>query len=764
MRFGKTLRGSTYPPWRDEYMDYSKLKSMLRENTGEDDDVPWTEEDENRFCDEIFNVQLDKVSQFQAKTASSLQQRADAAFEKLRGLAPSDDKTKGDVNTAQLEELRAELDAIVNEVKELKKYSSMNYTGFLKIAKKHDRRRGDRYKVRPMMRVSLSQHGLNSEQGYSPLLNKLSLMYYAISQTLDTDKQQQQPLDLEYQEEFHNGERYTAHKFWVHPDNLLEVKTAVLRHLPALVYSQQAAKELDGNEDPKITSLYFDNSKFDLYGRKVNRQTDASSVRLRWYGHLNEKPDIVLEQKIIYEDGTSEEKKFNIKDKYTKQYLDGEYKMEKSIQKMERQGQQNGSIDSFKATAEEIQNFIVTNKLEPVMRANYTRTAFQKPADDRVRISIDTDIAFIREDTLDRDRPCRDPAEWHRTDIDNSNMTYPFKNINQSEVSRFPYAVLEIKSKEEEGRKRPRWIDDLIASHLVYATPRFSKFVHGVASLFEDYVNNLPFWLSDLETDIRKDPQQAHEEEEQRRARQAEDAQVVDSLLGTSAKRGSYKPFASSPLGRSYLSERAASDARASRVGPADESSEVAGEADDEYGDDESSGPKRNYGTLSSVFPGFSLSRYARNKRQKAQLPEGVTKPEVWLKNAGPLRIEPKVWLANERTFLKWQHICVLLGSLALGLYTAAGENLVAECMGIAYIAIAVLAGLWGNLMLRRRRAMILERSGKDFDNMTGPLAVSVALMIALILNFVFAYKNALGKFEAISYNETEVASIGELL
>ncbi|KAI1127312.1 VTC domain-containing protein [Nemania abortiva] len=764
MRFGKTLRVSTYAPWKAEYMDYSKLKSMLRENTGDDDDAPWTEDDENRFCDEIFNIQLEKVSQFQAKTASSLQQRADAALEKLRGLAPSDDKAKSDATNSQLEELRAELDTIVNEVKELKKYSSLNYTGFLKIAKKHDRKRGDRYKVRPMMRVSLSQHGLNSEQGYSPLLNKLSLMYYAITQTLDTDNKQQ-PLDLEYQEEFHNGERYTAHKFWVHPDNLLEVKTAILRHLPALVYSQQSAKEVDGNQDPKITSLYFDNSKFDLYGKKLNRQTDASSVRLRWYGHLNDKPDLMLEQKIIYEDGTSEEKKFSIKDKYTKQYLDGEYKMEKSIQKMERQGQQNGSIDSFKATAEEIQNFIVTNKLEPVMRANYTRTAFQKPADDRVRISIDTDIAFIREDTLDRDRPCRDPAEWHRTDIDNSNMTYPFKNINQSEVSRFPYAVLEIKIKEEEGRKRPRWIDDLIASHLVYATPRFSKFVHGVASLFEDYVNNLPFWLSDLETDIRKDPQQAHEEEEQRRARQAEDAQVVDSLLGTSARRSSYRPAASSPIAKSYLSERAASDARASRVRPADESSEIAGEADDEYDDAEPSGLKRSYGTLSSVFPGFSLSRYARNKRQKEQLPEGVTKPDVWLKNAGPLQIEPKVWLANERTFLKWQHICVLLGSLALGLYTAAGENFVAECMGIVYIAIAVMAGLWGNLMLRRRRAMIVERSGKDFDNMIGPLAVSVALMIALILNFVFAYKNALGRFEAIpTHNETAALFIGELL
>lgn len=518
----------------------------------------------------------------------------------------------------------------------------------------------------------------------------------------------------------------------MHPENLLEVKTAILRHLPALVYSQQSARELDGKEDPKITSLYFDNPKFDLYGKKVSRQTNASSVRLRWYGQLSDKPDIVLEQKILYEDGTSEEKKFKIKDKYIKQYIDGEYKMEKSVQKMERQGQQNDSIDSFKAMTEAIQEFIVSNRLGPVLRANYTRTAFQKPGDDRVRISIDTDIAFIREDTLDAERPCRDPAEWHRTDIDNSNMTYPFKNINQSEVSRFPYAVLEIKWKEEEGRKRPRWIEDLIASHLVYAAPKFSKFVHGVASLFEDYVNNLPFWLSGLETDIRKDPQTAHEEKEQRRARQAEDAQAVDSLLGTSAKRSSYKPAGSSPVAKSYLSERAASEARTPLAHPVEEADEASDGTD-------SPEPQRNYGTLTSIFPGFSFSRYSRSRRQRAQLPVGVTKPEVWLKNAGPLQIEPKVWLANERTFLKWQHICVLLGTLAVGLYTAAGENFTAECMGIAYIVIAVLAGLWGNLMLHRRRAMIKERSGKDFDNMIGPLVVSVALMIALILNFVFA-------------------------
>lgn len=527
---------------------------------------------------------------------------------------------------------------------------------------------------------------------------------------------------------------------WIHSDNLLEVKTAILRHLPALIYTQQAGKEPDGNDDPKITSLYFDNSRFQLYSRKVERQVDASSLRLRWYGNLESQPDLVLEQKIVHENGLSEERKFNIKDKYIKQFIDGDYKMEKTVQKMERQGQTAEAIDDFKTTVEELQEFIVRTKLEPVLRANYTRTAFQKPSDDRVRISIDTNIAFIREDTLDRDRPCRDPAEWHRRDIDNGNMSYPFKNINQSEVSRFPYALLEIKLKEEGGRKRPRWVEDLMVSHLVHAAPRFSKFVHGVASLFEDYVNNLPLWLSDLETDIRKDPQMAHDAEEQRKAQQAEDAMVVGSFLGggaaaAAAKMGSYKPATSSPVGKSYLSERAAREAREARASAPPTSVSRPGEEDTE----DSSTQQRSYGTLSSVFPGFSLSRYSRAKRQREQLPPGVTKPEVWLKNAGPLQVEPKVWLANERTFLKWQHICVLLGSLAISLYTAAGKNRVAEAMGVAYVAIAVAAGAWGYVMLRRRRDMIVERSGKDFDNMLGPLAVSAALMLALVLNFVFS-------------------------
>ena len=151
MRFGKTLRDAAQGPWKDKYIDYGKLKTILREDNFDDDNETWTEEDENRFCEEIFNVQLEKVARFQQERVDALKQRADAAFDKLKQLAPPvadgqdgpapPQAPPSEENAARLRELEAELDAIMNEIKELKKYSSINYTGFLKIVKKHDRKR-----------------------------------------------------------------------------------------------------------------------------------------------------------------------------------------------------------------------------------------------------------------------------------------------------------------------------------------------------------------------------------------------------------------------------------------------------------------------------------------------------------------------------------------------------------------------------------------------------------------------------------------------
>lgn len=209
MRFGKTLRNSIYPEWKDQYIDYAKLKSQLREDA--DEDSKWTEDDENKFCDEIFNVQLEKVAAFQESTFKSLEQRASKAAEKLHDLAPEEGNPKGTITTERFKELEKELDGILDETKRLKKFSEINYTGFLKIVKKHDRKRGHNYKIRPMLMTSLSKRPFNSEQGYHPLLNKLSTMFFVVRQQLDDSDPNAAP-SSDAQSQTHNGERYMAYK------------------------------------------------------------------------------------------------------------------------------------------------------------------------------------------------------------------------------------------------------------------------------------------------------------------------------------------------------------------------------------------------------------------------------------------------------------------------------------------------------------------------------------------------------------------------
>ncbi|KAL6249515.1 Phosphate metabolism transcription protein [Rhinocladiella similis] len=773
MRFGKTLSDSVYPPWKDKYIEYDKIKKLLREDEtspqgrgGSGGRPSWTEQDEENFVHELTVVQLEKVSQHQVNTFNSIRDRAAACEAKV----PSPDKEDAGKSEeewkAVAKDMLKELDGISKDLNELRKFSRINYTGFLKAAKKHDRKRGLKYRVRPILQVRLAQTPFNSED-YSPLLYRLSAMYSWARQVLgeeasgkeaDTDVQ---PKDV-----------YTAHKYWVHADNILEVKTHILRRLPVLVYNPQSVKVVDSaQKDPTLTSIYFDNQSFDLYNSKVGTTSAGDSVRLRWTGLLNDKPEIILEKKTVGEDTESSDIRLSFKQKYIAPFLKGEYKMEKQIKKLEeRLGPDHKEVAEFKANVEEIQSFIKEKNLEPVLRASYTRTAFQIPGDDRIRVSLDTDLAFIREDALDEDRPCRDPEDWHRSDIDKAGMEYPYPAIKKGEITRFPHAVLEIKVKDSKFTRNNGWLHDLMTSHLVKEEKKFSKFVHGVAQLFEDYVNSFPFWLSDLETEIRRDPVTAYQEEQEREQKRAEDEMAVGSFLANSKLASSPKGKAGS-LGKSpgkfpdrrlsgQLSQSVQSQSRLRQ------SVQLEATAEEQDSDEDGvQGDSRNAskGGLRSYLPAFSNSRYARRRRQRnpwenAPLPPGVKEPGFWIKDQGELKVEAKVWLANQRTFIKWQHIAVLLATLSLGLYNAAGvNNNIARTLSFVYTAFAAFAAIWGWGVYMWRSKLITERSGKDFDNAIGPFVVAIGLACALILNFAFKYQAAVANKNESIGNATSI-------
>lgn len=232
MRFGRTLQRSVYQPWRGQYIDYDKLKQLLRDDgsdQGSDEDVDdqWTEEDEGRFVEELVNVQLEKVNNFQSEKNQDLRDRTSECERKLEPLTlpvPQDPVEGGDSSSASssksrkpdvsdeerarvLREVLKELDTITKEVSELERYSRINYTGFLKAAKKHDRKRGHSYRVRPLLQVRLAALPFNKED-YSPLLIRLSAMYSFVRQNLEGKEKR----DISFSEGTTGGEHFTSHK------------------------------------------------------------------------------------------------------------------------------------------------------------------------------------------------------------------------------------------------------------------------------------------------------------------------------------------------------------------------------------------------------------------------------------------------------------------------------------------------------------------------------------------------------------------------
>jgi SPX domain protein involved in polyphosphate accumulation len=223
MKFGSTLRKSVYAPWKDQYVDYDKLKNLLREH---DDDKPWTSDDVTEFTEELANVQLDKVYNFKQGVQEKLKERTTACEKKLEPLAvgikgndaqdggeaaSSSKDNKADVPPAErkqlLQEVLKELDDIAKEVKELEKYGRINYTAVIKATKKHDKLRGRAYRLRPFINARLNEKPIYTED-QSPLLYRLSAMYSFVRQSLDGKPQEA----LSFADHAGSAEDYTSYK------------------------------------------------------------------------------------------------------------------------------------------------------------------------------------------------------------------------------------------------------------------------------------------------------------------------------------------------------------------------------------------------------------------------------------------------------------------------------------------------------------------------------------------------------------------------
>ncbi|GAA5939712.1 Vtc4p [Sporobolomyces koalae] len=788
MKFGAVIKDALYQDWQASYIDYGGLKRLLKDRMA---DHKWDDADEADFL-KALGGELDKIVKFQESKISELSEKITNYEKEVKDLiAVADlahkqgsqdengnengvrnDEEQGDDSDAASDtsddefedrfvELEEDLANVIADVHDMGHFSHLNYTGFIKIVKKHDKRTGFTLKAQ-FMRDYLEKRPFYKEN-YDAVIVQLSRLYNLV-------RTRGHPImgDASAGGSQSAFVRQTT-KYWVHKDNWVQLKLVILKHLPVLVFNPEKAFEA---ADAAISSIYFDNENLDLYLGRLEKTEGAEAIRLRWYGDTNVK-QIFVERKTHREDWTGEKSvkaRFPIQEHLVNDYLSGAHTMDATFDELRKKGKKTEKeVESMKKLAREVQAAVLYKKLEPVMRTFYNRTAFQLPGDARVRISFDTELSLIREDNWDG--TTRSGKNWRRNDI---GIDFPFAAASDDDKELFPYGVLEVKLQTQMGQEPPEWVRELVSSHLVEAVPKFSKFIHGCATLLPNRVDLIPFWLPQMETDIRKPA--THKAQIQRpttssnsnttpgtpsdaRSSDQDPVQYTepvsddedaddDRLVATTIDEAAW----------AQLPPEAAAEAKAHR----DELAKTIKTSVLQSGSGNGNGVAAK--TKHEIFPKLTPanlvklleSRYDRegdrglNESGEADpnasgfsVRPGRTeyvssfRAQEGKRIAIPVRVEPKVFYANERTTLAWIEFSVVVSAIGIGILSFSDpHDDIALAAAASFTAVALLAILYTAGMYVWRVYSIRNRRAVTYHDYFGPSALCAILLAAVIVNF----------------------------
>ncbi|KAL1902953.1 GTPase regulator Nrf1 [Sporothrix stenoceras] len=100
-----------------------------------------------------------------------------------------------------------------------------------------------------------------------------------------------------------------------------------------------------------------------------------------------------------------------------------------------------------------------------------------------------------------------------------------------------------------------------------------------------------------------------------------------------------------------------------------------------------------------------------------------------------PTRVEPKVFFANERTFLSWMNFTVILGALAIGMLNFGDRP--AFISAFLFTGVALVTMLYALFTYHWRAKSIRRRGQAGFDDRFGPTFLAIILVLAIVVNFV---------------------------
>lgn len=631
MRFGEFILEKRVPGWEGNYIDYELLKKQLLTVAA----TPAKSQlmAEHKFKEAVLK-QLSTVNSFFATKLKSLQMSLDPAVAK-----PNSPTKQGWIDAA---------DEKSRDVKNLEEYAYINYEGFRKILKKHDKN----CKV-PML-ASFMIDLQHSENSFWKLSRQLRQCVDGVVAMYERGGRYEnlvlEPLEKPEADDgldFSEGGVKKAfirknHKFWVPRHRFYELMCRLSAYMPLYYFGEKYV-------DPLTTSVYLDNDNLDMYARRLRREDGATLIRYRVYGDDHPSPNGVafVERKTHCEaiyGGESRKERFQIHEHDIEQCIAG------GAVEVVNAGKKDEEL------AAEISAEINQKQIRPYVTTRYFRSVFQKDTDDRLRISVDSNLTMTKEFHIF-------PWQWH------SQLS---RVPDTDEYHEFPYVVMELKLRDVH---MPEWFLKLVHENLVMEVPKFSKFLHSCVVFRKSDVPELPYWIEDNPADF---------------------GYIFTKGAagdGNGIELAEIEPDRGMKTGNAHVNL-------------------------------EDTITEANW---CSCLP--SPGKYGQLKEgQKKQVSGG----------GRPVKMDPKAFLANERTFLNWNQQAITLCTFGVALLSM-GDSASAVIAGLMMSIIGTMVLLYAQYQYIRRWTLFRNRaSGLLFLDIKGPVLLTIFLTITFSLAVIF--------------------------
>ncbi|KAI8365827.1 VTC domain-containing protein [Choanephora cucurbitarum] len=293
-----------------------------------------------------------------------------------------------------------------------------------------------------------------------------------------------------------------AKKYWVHPSHLLELilllsKETFFVENPIVCAGakMQIKYPLDqqSGRKPIVSTVYLDTDLLEDYHHNLelidtiqSSQANTTATLSRSRAFASDKAEVpkfyALEHKIhrVAQDAHEYciDKRIQIEQKNLNDWIQGAYSIDEVLNdpfmeySKEKQIVEGSSKNEMKQDYIQWEDEMRKTSRKPVLHVTQNRIVYASQGQS-VFITIDTDITMMR---------------MPQSEVSSSSSALPG-------ATRFPYCVVQVHGELEEDSKLYHTLMRMVENRLLYATDHFSIYLHGVATLFADQVDRLPYWF-----------------------------------------------------------------------------------------------------------------------------------------------------------------------------------------------------------------------------------------------------------------------------